>query len=141
MTRVAARSAAVLAPPGQLTALELPKMKETGRGGLTSAVLGELRRTGWDYAYHPVQSFTQKERGQPDIFAVRTRDRRILFAELKDATHNPTARQAEVLAILEQLTWPPAGVLAEAFRSMPKVETHVWRPSHWFDGTISRVLA
>jgi hypothetical protein len=139
MTRVSARSAAALAP-GQLAAMGQPRMKEEGRGGLRWSVTNLANRLGYDLVFHAYKSFHAAERGWPDLVLVRVRDRRLLFIELKAEGKSPTVRQAEVLEMLRALVWPPAGVDPSAFRSMPRVEVHVWKPAEWHDGTIERAL-
>lgn len=162
MTRISA-GARLRTASGQASLLAPPPMRETGRGGLQSSVTALLATHRWDYVYHAVQSFTQRERGQPDVFAVRVRDRRILLAELKGEGKRATARQAEVLEILRGVAFDPddyadraMAVLrrqpvshdpaghTEAWRSwrtpLPRIEVYLWTPDDWRSGEIEKVL-
>ena len=61
--------------------------------------------------------------GFPDCVIV-TKDRRIIFSELKSATGKLTPPQ------VQWLLWLREG----------GAETHVWRPAQWLDGTIERAI-
>jgi len=76
---------------------------------------------GWLH-YHTHNS-RRSEAGFPD--SVMVRGSRIVFAELKRQDKKPT---------LEQRAW------LDALAAAGMVETYVWRPSDWDDGTIQEVL-
>ena len=68
-----------------------------------------------------VQGSTGK--GYPDLTLVR--GRRCWVVELKDAKG--------------KVTWEQHGWL-DAWEDVPGVETAVWRPRHWLDGTVDAAL-
>ena len=68
-----------------------------------------------------VQGRTGK--GYPDLTLVR--GGRCWAVELKDARRKVTP---------EQEAW------LDAWEQVPGVETAVWRPEHWFDGTVDSAL-
>ena len=80
--------------------------------------LAELE--GWRH-YHTHDS-RRSESGFPD--SLMARDGRLIAAELKRETKQPTQAQLDWLAALEA-----AGV-----------EAYIWRPSDWREGRIARVL-
>ena len=77
-------------------------------------------RSGW-LVYHTHDSRRSPE-GFPDV--VLTKPGRLIFAELKSRIGKPTAEQARWLAVLA--------------RSIPGVETYLWRPGDWDE--IERLL-
>lgn len=79
---------------------------------------------GWRYIHH--WTSINSARGFPDCCMVRVRkdETRLLFAELKAARGKVSAEQHAWLADLAA-----AGA-----------ETYLWRPEHWLDGTIEKVL-
>lgn len=83
-------------------------------------IIGLARTLGWR-VYHPWSSM-HSESGWPDLAMVR--HGRFLVAELKSARDQQTPAQRDWLMELMA-----AGI-----------ETHVWRPDAWLDGTIERVL-
>lgn len=79
-----------------------------------SLVMGELRREGF-ITYH-VHDSRKTTAGFPDVIAINTGRRLLLAPELKVRDNQPTAAQ---------LTW------IEAFQSVEKVWSGVWRPEMW----------
>jgi VRR-NUC domain-containing protein len=107
---------------------------EPRRGKALQADIIELaRRYGWRVGHFPPISTTRAGKswwltpvaadgkGFPDLLLVRDR---IVMAEVKGDGDSIRPEQAEWLT---------------AFR-LAGVETHVWRPSDWSDGTIESVL-
>ena len=80
----------------------------------TQQVIQLLRLCGFNLVYHTWNSM-HSERGFPDIFALRVRDKRLLFAELKSEKGKLTYEQAR---------W------SEALKAMG-CEIYEWRPSDW----------
>ncbi len=80
-------------------------------------------------------------KGWPDLVLVRTRDRRLIFAELKRELEVPAPAQWEVLTILGALAGVYRGAAGQPLLS---ISTHVWRPSDLRppveESTIYRVL-
>lgn len=77
---------------------------EIGVGAMTETewqtqVYQLLDLYAWDYRYHVMRS-KMSPWGWPDIVAVRRRDRRILFAELKSSRGEPTPDQVALLELL-----------------------------------------
>lgn len=72
--------------------------------------------------YHTFNS-RKSPSGFPDLVLVRAP--RIVFAELKSAQGSLTAEQKEWMASLA---------------ACPSVETCLWGPADWLDGTIEKVL-
>lgn len=97
----------------------LPEMTE-------AQLLDNVRKlsllTGWLF-YHTYDS-RRSDAGWPDTVMLNVRQRRILFVELK-------ARKGQLRPM--QVVWLQA--LAEV-----GMETAVWRPQQWLDGTIERAL-
>lgn len=83
---------------------------------------------GWDFIYHP-QLSKWSESGWPDLFLLRVRDRRAIFAELKRDGGRLTERQSVVLEFLECLAEPRCGPANFDPAQRPMVEVFVWRPS------------
>jgi hypothetical protein len=88
-------------------------------------------RLGW-LVHHDLPALNERGRwrtaiqgvaGFPDLVLVRPP--RVVFAELKRESGNTTQLQERWL---------------DALSSCP-VEVYVWRPRHWLDGTIERVLS
>jgi hypothetical protein len=77
---------------------------------------------GWR-AYHPFLS-KWSEKGFPDLTLIRTRDRRLLFAELKRDGGKLTEHQASWLDDLREVAGTPP---RQAF------EVYLWRPADWDD--------
>lgn len=79
----------------------------------------------------------------PDLVLVRTRDRRLIFAELKRQLEQPSDEQARVLDVLRSLDDPLARQ-PQPYHSAVHVEVHVWRPSDLRDpiqdSVIGRIL-
>jgi len=105
----------------------MPRTKRERRPGddmtekkLQGTVVELAQLTGW-LCYHTYSS-RRSEPGFPDLTLVR-RDR-VVFVELK--TRTGRLRPA-------QIQW------VEALRATA-AEVYVWRPEHWFDGTIERCL-
>lgn len=84
-------------------------------------VIDLARVLGWDFVYH-AQLAKWSERGWPDLFLCRTRDRRVVLAELKAERGKLTDRQEVVIDLLRECG----------------LDVFVWRPSD-FD-TIASVL-
>lgn len=121
----------------------------TRRSGLSTGALTEahwqrqvydlLDLYAWDYKYHVVRS-KMTPWGWPDIVAIRRRDRRLLFAELKTVDGATSDWQLGLLELLldvagggwMQAEWPStAGFAAGHVR----VDVELWRP-----GDIDRVM-
>lgn len=67
-------------------------------------------------------------KGWPDLFMVRQRDKRMIFAELKRDGVKPSLEQVETLALLESV-----GVTLSHHwdqQAVP-VEVCIWRPADW----------
>lgn len=72
-------------------------------------------------------------KGWVDLVLVRSRDRRLIFAELKGEGGDVKPEQGPVLEQLGKLEWPrwrPAGA--------PTIEVFIWWPADW--ATIEQVL-
>lgn len=98
--------------------------------GLLLSVTALAKRFGW-LVYHTHDS-RRSEAGFPDLCMVRVREYReaeLLFVELKSRNGVVTP---------EQQRWMYA--LWEVERPNTTVKAHIWRPRHWHDGTIERVL-
>lgn len=88
-----------------------------------SSQLDELRNlAGWDLSYHTYDS-RRSPYGFPDV--VLTKVPRVVFAELKTETGQPTFEQWFWLWTLQQC---------------PGVEAYLWRPSDMASGEIARIL-
>lgn len=77
---------------------------------------------GWLF-YHTHDS-RRSDAGWPDAVLLNVRQRRIIFAELKTRTGRVRPMQDAWLAALAAIG----------------METAIWRPEHWRDGTIERAL-
>ena len=93
---------------------------------------------GWDYRSHGGRTMYAPW-GWPDIVAVRRRDRRILFAELKTADGKASPEQ---LGLLELLLDVAGGGWAGARRGAlqipdgwARIDVELWRP-----GDVERVM-
>lgn len=89
------------------------------------------RMLGW-HVYHPLLS-KWSERGWPDLAMIRTRDRRLLFAELKRDGGKLTEHQEVWIAELAEVAYGPWGSLEPDPLTCPRVEVHVWHPADWDD--------
>lgn len=128
MTRLARRQGL---PPSSLTEAEWQRQ-----------VHELLDLYGWDYRYH-VQRAKMSPWGWPDVVAVRRRDHRLLFAELKTDSGTATPDQ---LGLLELLLDVAEGGWQDTRRGQPsappdsqgyaRVDVELWRPSD-----IDRVMA
>jgi hypothetical protein len=99
---------------------------------------------GWEtIAFRPL--FTQRgfrtpgsgsmAKGWPDMTLVRSRDRRLIFAELKSDTAKTTPDQDRVLDVLRAIEHYPTP-LDMALRQRepiahPSIQVFVWRPRDW----------
>lgn len=104
---------------------------------LQKAVIDLLRTLGFLVAHFkplqmngkwwtPVQA---DGKGFPDIVGVK--GRRLLFVELKSEEGWVKPDQRRWIDALSALTYSELG---------DAVEVYVWKPRHWHDGTIGRVL-
>jgi hypothetical protein len=75
-------------------------------------------------AFHAAHVMSQAEKGWPDWVAIRRRDRRLLFFELKRENGELSERQAAVLDLLRCVRSP-----GDAVNGVPRVQVLVWRPS------------
>lgn len=82
-----------------------------------------LAKTLGYMVYHPYDS-RRSTPGYPDLTLVK--GRRLIMAELKTATGKVSAHQQEWIDALGQVDG--------------QLQVVVWRPEHWLDGTIERVL-
>lgn len=89
---------------------------------LQASVIDLARRTGWLYM-HITDSRKSAAVGFPDLVLAHPRTGRLLFIELKSSKGRLRPEQADWLSAL-------------ALRH----EAHLWRPEHWHDGTVQRVL-
>lgn len=82
----------------------------------------------------------------PDLFLVRTRDRRLIIAELKRELEEPTEEQQRVLDVFAMLAgdYVQRDSGTDTWTTM-SIEVYVWRPSDLrdpvADSTIGRILA
>lgn len=90
---------------------------------LQELVLGMMRATGWERRYHTHDS-RRSHKGFPDLVAVRRRDQRVVWVELKSEKGRVRPEQQEWL---EDLRWA-------------RQEAFLWRPSDYLCGTVERVL-
>lgn len=87
---------------------------------------------GWDWWYHTHDS-RMSPPGWPDIVAIRRRDRRILFAELKKQGGPATPEQLGVLELLLDVSM--GGYAPTAWHSFTpplgtaRVDAYLWRPN------------
>lgn len=110
---------------GRLPVMAVPKAdaaKRLAERDLQAAVVELARWLGW-MCWHDFDS-RRNEAGMPDLILLR--GARLAFAELKSARGSLRPDQARWLT---------------ALRGVPGVEVHLWRPSHWYDGTIEAVLS
>ena len=74
-------------------------------------------------------------KGWPDLVLVRSRDRRIIFAELKGSKRDkPTPDQERVLDVLRALEGEVAHLnheKSEVRLEFARIEVFVWRPEDW----------
>lgn len=125
MTRIARRVVPGLAP-GSLTEAEWQRQ-----------VHELLDLYGWDYRYHVMRA-KMSPWGWPDVVAVRRRDRRLLFAELKTDSGQATPDQLGLLELLLDVAGggAVAAIAASATGSRlvappgtARVDVELWRPS------------
>ena len=107
---------------------EAMEMKEKGREGLQQAVTDLCKALGL-LIFHPYDS-RKSEPGYPDCTIVDFKRCRIIYAELKRQRTRPTEAQVRWLDALALVADESAG----------RVEAVLWRPSHWLDGSIERIL-
>lgn len=100
---------------------------------LQTGVQHLLTAFGWRW-YHTHDS-RRSQAGFPDLCAVRARDGRLLFAELK--AHRGRVRP-EQRSWLDDLEAVVRGSWTDDDRDFP--ESVLWRPSDFLSGTIERVL-
>lgn len=105
-------------------------------GALQANIMATLKLFGWR-AYHTHDS-RRSDPGFPDVCAVRARDGRLLFAELKRQKPKPTIPQQQWLDDLREVTVCQAWRGADGATCAPEV--HLFRPSHWLSGEVERVL-
>ena len=77
-------------------------------------VIQLLQTFGFDFVYHTFNSF-HSPRGFPDLVALRVRDKRLCFIELKSDKGVLLAEQADWLNALREIG----------------CEAYLWRPSDW----------
>jgi hypothetical protein len=104
------------------------EMRERGSNGLQQLVTDLCRVLGLEM-FHPHDS-RKSEPGYPDCTIVDVKRYRIIYAELKRQRTRPTEAQARWLDALALVADKSAG----------RVEVVLWRPSHWLDGSIERIL-
>lgn len=99
-------------------------------------VIELLKMYGWDWWYYVTRP-RMSPWGWPDLVAVRRRDRRILFAELKTQSGKPSPEQLGVLELLLDVAGGGyRGAPTEGFaRDGCHVDVELWRP-----GDIERVM-
>lgn len=96
-----------------------------------------LKLYHWDWWYHVTQA-QYSPWGWPDLAAVRRRDRRLLFAELKSESGRATPDQLAVLELLldvsrggatdSRVAWPIFGT-ESLLPGLVRVDVELWRPS------------
>jgi hypothetical protein len=127
--RLTPRSATTLPsapiPPETTAKAEKPAIRKLAlamsEAELQANVRELARVRGWK-CYHTYDS-RKSDQGFPDLVLVRKN--RLLFVELKSEKGKPSPAQLEWLHVL-MLT--------------RRVETFVWRPSSWLDGTVEGML-
>lgn len=100
-------------------AMEAAAMRETP---FQELIIEAAKREGW-LAYHTHDS-RRSEPGYPDLHLVHAGHGLSLFRELKTMKGTATADQKKWLAALTNAGQDAA----------------IWRPIHWFDGTITAAL-
>lgn len=80
---------------------------------------------GWDYRYH-VGRTKYAPWGWPDIVAVRRRDRRLLFAELKTADGKAMPDQLALLELLMDVAYVYQYQVDG--EPSPRIDVALWRP-------------
>jgi hypothetical protein len=103
-------------------------MKERGRGGLQECVTDLCRALNLEI-YHPYDS-RKSDPGYPDCTIVDMDLGRIIYAELKTQKNRATK---------DQVRWLDALALVADARTT-QIDVFLWRPSHWLDGTIEKIL-
>ena len=97
----------------EITARQILDSKITEKQ-FTQQVIQLLLTCGFDFVYHTFNSL-HSPRGFPDLIALRVRDKRLLFAELKSDKGVLLAEQADWINALREIG----------------CEAHLWRPSDW----------
>jgi hypothetical protein len=127
---------------GRLTDLERADRAVTGTV-LQQQIVGLAELYGWTWCHWralqnrrgtwevPVQGPIGK--GWPDLFLARTRDRRIIFAEIKRELEQPTEAQTQVLAMLALLAGDRVTDAHRFVLAVPRIDVVVWRPSDLHD--------
>jgi hypothetical protein len=118
----------------------LPRLKEIDFQRQLVGPKGLATMLGWLHVhFRPAQTqhgwrtpgSGELAQGWPDLTLVRTRDHRLIFAELKRDGGKPTAAQWAVLDVLAELVRPPVAGLT-------RIEVYVWHPSEI--DTIAEIL-
>jgi len=109
-----------------------------GEDAWQAQVLHLLALHGWDWWYHTHDS-RHSPAGWPDIVAIRRKDRRILFAELKSDRGHPTPEQAAVLELLMDVCrggYAATRAMLPAHTAAPflatgnaRVDAFIWHPA------------
>lgn len=86
-------------------------------------VLDAAKTIGW-LRYHTYMS-KGSQPGFPDLVLLHKKQDRCVFVELKRERGTQSPEQVEYENVLRALTY---------------VEYYLWRPRHWFDGTIINTL-
>jgi hypothetical protein len=134
----------------QLTELELSFVNAMREEELQECVLELAGRAGF-MAYHTHDS-RRSHRGFPDLVLVHRARALLLFVELKSERGKTRPEQKEWLEHLGELAQRTQSVFDDRGSQIPvryatgperkatKIEVHLWRPRHWFDGTIEYAL-
>ncbi len=97
-------------------------------GGWTCGLKGTEDLPG--LVFHPAHVLSLSEKGWPDLVLIRRRDRRLIFAELKRETNDPTPRQAAILDLLRCLEPRTDAEYDDVLTTDGTyVQVFVWRPS------------
>lgn len=115
--------------PTPTRATTLPRYTDAMARGMSEATLqtnivAAAKALGW-HTYHTHDS-RRSDPGFPDLCLVHSKQDRCLFAELK--RQNGRSRP-------DQLIW------ADNLKALSYVEYHLWRPSDWLAGDVTRILA
>jgi hypothetical protein len=95
----------------------------TSEGDFQGQVINSAKKLGWARVYHTHDS-RKSDEGFPDLVLVSRRQRRVIFAELK----NDTERERP-----EQKLW------MDELGQCPGVEVYLWRFKDW--STVLELLA
>jgi len=96
---------------------------------------------GW-LCYHTHES-RRSPAGFPDLVLVSAARGRLIFAECKSQAGQVRPDQRAWIVALEAIAGTRFDVTLDrlGFEAGPMLpEVYVWRPSHWLDGTIERLL-